>query len=103
MAPIKAEMLTAAKVLAPLVGAGVGVGDESAFTSAGFVELEVVTSLVVMLPYVAEGNMEEGEIAMACALELAADESPSKKVVVSFTTTEPDMMLLIVTETLLPG
>ena len=34
VAPIKAEMLTAAKVLAPLVGAGVGVGDESAFTSA---------------------------------------------------------------------
>ncbi len=34
MAPIKAEMLTAAKVPAPLVGAGVGVGDESAFTSA---------------------------------------------------------------------
>ncbi len=70
---------------------------------AGFVELELVTSLVVMLPYVAEGNMEEGEIAMACALELAADESPSRKVVVSLTTTEPDMMLLIVTETLLPG
>ncbi len=70
---------------------------------AGFVELEVVTSLVVILPYVAVGNMEEGEIAMACALELAADESPSRNVVVSLTTTEPDMMLLIVTETLLLG
>ncbi len=34
VAPIKADMLTAAKVPAPLVGAGVGVGDESAFTSA---------------------------------------------------------------------
>ncbi len=65
--------------------------------------MEVVTSLVVILPYVAVGNMEEGEIAMACALELAADESPSRNVVVSLTTTEPDMMLLIVTETLLLG
>lgn len=50
VAPIKAEMLMAAKVLAPLVGAGVGDGDESAFTSSGFIELELVTSLVVMLP-----------------------------------------------------
>ncbi len=34
VAPIKAEMLMAAKVVAPLVGAGVGVGDESDSTSA---------------------------------------------------------------------
>lgn len=47
--------------------------------------------------------MESGAVAMACAWESAADESPSTKVVVSLTTTEPDMMVLIVTEMLLPG
>ena len=58
---------------------------------------------MVTLPYVSEGKMESGAVAMACAWESAADESPSTKVVVSLTTTEPDMMVLIVTEILLPG
>ena len=45
----------------------------------------------------------EGEVASALAFELAADESPSKKVVVSLTTTEPGLILSILTLTLLWG
>ena len=44
-----------------------------------------------------------GAVAKAFASELAADRSPSRKVVVVLTITEPGTMLSILTETLLSG
>ena len=44
-----------------------------------------------------------GAVVKAFASELAADRSPSRKVVVVLTTTEPGTILSILTETLLSG
>lgn len=94
-APAKADRLMAANVVAPLLGA-FGI-------TAGFAAVPLLTPLVVTLPYVLAGKIVAGAVARSLALELAAAWSPSKKLVVSLTTTEPELMELMLTATLLFG
>lgn len=70
---------------------------------AGFAAVPLLTPLVVTLPYVLGGKIVAGAVVRSLALESAAAWSPSKNAVVVLTTTDPGLMLLMLTATLLFG